>query len=196
MKIRAAIVSFALVFASVPAFAQSTRVNGNGNNGSSNGTKDLSAQVADLEARVAKLEGNITSADLVGQYHFVLFDVPLSAAIPALPRSAAIETDMDSGTLTLDAQGGGTLDLTNCGSARLTQGPWTIDLQDCGSSGQQIPVTWTYGNGTLNLTLSDENETFPFTVASGGRLWTLGFQANHESDHSSDSLLMIVSRIQ
>ncbi len=105
---------------------------------------------------------------------------------------------MNSGTLTLDAQGGGTFTLasSNCGSARLTQGPWTLNLQDCGPAGQQVPVTWTYANGTLNLTFSDDNETFPFVVAAGGRMWTLGAFAGHPTDHSSDSFLVIVTRMQ
>ena len=127
MNIRTAFVSLALVLASIPAFGQGNHGTANANGGS-NGAKDLSATVADLQARVAKLEGNITAADLAGSYYFVLLDVPLSAAIMSPPRNATIETDMNSGTLTLDAQGGGTLAMTNslCGSAKLT--PHTVPV--------------------------------------------------------------------
>ena len=197
MNIRTAFVSLALVLASVPAFGQGNHGNANGNGGS-NGAKDLSAAVADLQARVAKLEGNITPADLAGTYYVAVLSVQLSAAIASPPRNAAIETDMNSGILTLDAQGGGTFTLSssNCGSAKLTQGPWTLDLQDCGAASQQVPATWTYANGTINVTFSDENETFPFVVAAGGRLWTLSAFAGHATDHSSDGFLIIVTRMQ
>jgi hypothetical protein len=192
MNIRTAFVSLALVLASAPAFAQGNH-GANAGNGGGNGTKDLSDQLAQLTARVAKLEGNITAADLAGTYNFVVIDVPLAAAVASPPRPARIETDATSGTLVLNADGTGSIAGVNCGGVRLIQGSWTLEDQGT-TCDAQANITWSYENGTLTTT--EGNEQLPFTVAAGGRVWTLAGASFHAQDHSSDMLLFIVTRLQ
>ena len=187
MNVRAAALFLGLVFVSLPAQAQQ---------GPPAGAGGVAGQVADLEARVAKLEGNIVAADLAGTYSVTGVDTPLSALVAGNPpRNATIQSIVFTGTLTVNANGTGVLSPTTCSGSMLTQGPWTLVPVNCNGDSPQN-FTWTYANGNVTATFSGELGAMKFSVGLGGRLLTTVFAPFHTDDKSSDSVLLILMRLQ
>jgi len=189
MRIRAAfLLVFVFVFTALPAHAQ-------GPGGPPPNYKELVTQMADLQARVAKLEGNITAADLAGTYTALVLDTSMRgfrAGTP--PRLAAIETSSLRGTITLNADGTGSTAFIGCEGSSLTLNGAMAGL-DCGES-ENTNVTWTYDAGVVTVTFLNDGDQIPFSVAVGGRLLTMGFAPFHPGDLSSDSLLIILTRLR
>jgi hypothetical protein len=123
----------------------------------------LRARVARLEARVAKLNGHIVATDLVGTYTISDVQTNLFGGSPAMVQTGTIE-----GTLTMAADGTGSIDGTALG-ATLSEGtPWSLTP---GGAAFSRTFTWTYdGAGILTLVLPEG--TRPFHLAAGGRVMT------------------------
>jgi hypothetical protein len=186
MNMRAAFVLFVVVIAAVPAQAQ-------GAAGPPPNYRQLVAQMADLEERIAKLEGNITSADLVGTYAVTEITIPIHgrfANSASFVNPASIEADGVTGTVTLNADGSGSLAQSGCGG-RLTEGSWTFSS---GCGGGVANGTWTYANGTVALDMAEFHAQF--SVGVGGRLLTTAFGGIHADNQSSDTVVVIASRLQ
>lgn len=151
-----------------------------------------------LDARVAKLEGNITEDDLVGTYAIAGIDIPLSGRAPGGPlgiRRATIQTDGFTATLTLNFDRSALFVIGACGSSILTEGFFTLTSEDCGA-GTEAPGTWSYTDGTLALSIPDLNFNAPLSVGVGGRLLTTAHAPFHAADSSSDTVIVIGSRLQ
>jgi hypothetical protein len=154
-------------------------------------TTDLAA----LEARVAKLEGNIAAADLAGTYSLIVFNTSMTAfhsGAPAIP--ATISTGALRTTLTLNANGTGTVGAQQCEGSTLTQGTWAMNGTDCSDAGGS--VTWTYAAGIVTVNFPADNEQIPFNVGVGGRLLVNAFAPFHPDDPSSDQILFVASRLK
>jgi hypothetical protein len=195
MKIRAALMLFAFVFAPLPAFAQGPP--GGGAPGAQGGVvQALSDQIAALTARVNKLEGDIVAADLVGSYTLSFLDIPLSAAVPGV-RPATVSTSAGMVTVTLNANGTASMAEITCGGARLIQGPWALVPDPDACEGFSSSPSWTYANGILTLFFDPEqSEGFPFRLAVGGRFGIAAVAPFHPQDPSSDNIVMILSRLR
>ena len=151
-----------------------------------------------LDARVAKLEGNITEDDLVGTYALAGIDIPLSGRVgqpPAIVRRATIRADGFTATVTLSSGGLASFAIATCGSSILTEGLFTLTSEDCGA-GTEAPGTWSYTGGTLALSIPDLGFNAPLSVGVGGRLLTTAHAPFHAADSSSDTLIIIGSRLQ
>jgi len=189
MKPRVASLLVAFAFLSVPVFAQ-----GPPGGGGVNPVQALSNQLAALTARVSKLEGNIVASDLVGTYQFTVLDTVMNAAHP--PQPASINTSSASATLTLNADGTGSLSNLDCANSTLFVGTGTMTgANNCGGE-TGVDVTWTYENGVTTITFLDDGDVIPFPVAAGGRLMIGGAAPFHPGDPSSDSILFIVTRLK
>jgi hypothetical protein len=176
MNMRAAFVLLVVVTAAVPAQAQGVA-------GPPPSHWQLVAQMADLQARVAKLEGNITASDLVGTYAVASISIPIHA-------TPSIEVDGVTGTVTLNADGSGSLAQSGCGG-RLTAGSWVF-TSGCG--GGVANGTWTYANGTLAVDMGEFHAQF--SVGVGGRLLTTALADIHADNQSTVAVIMIASRLQ
>jgi hypothetical protein len=199
MTVRTVVVSSALLLASIPAHAQ-------GPGGPP--PNSLAAQVAALQTRVSKLEGNIDASDLVGTYSLLVMDTVMTAFHPGVPGGvspvpATITTNSTNATFTLNADGTGSVNISVCEMARLTQGTWSLTGDSsCGPQSTQRALTWTYANGVNSITVLDDNGNpdhngpLSFTVALGGRLLVLGGSPFHPADPSSDHLLFLATRLR
>lgn len=188
MKIRVASVVLAVMFVSSPAFAQ-------GRPGPPANPQQLAEQVAALAARLDKLEGKITAADLAGTYTLTGLDGVMSGFVPGAPaHNATIQTVAFTGTVTLNADGTGSFNPVACDGAELTQGSWTLTPVNCIDAPES--ATWTYADGTVTLKTEEEQDGFTLSVALGGRLLVTAFGAFHAQDPSSDSVLMILTRLR
>jgi hypothetical protein len=188
MNLRVAAFAVACGIMSLPAYAQ-------GPGGPPPNYNQLVSQIADLQARVAKLEGNITAADLAGTYTAIVLDTSLRGFRPGTPpRLASIETSSLRGAITLNADGTGSAAFVGCEGSRLILNGAMSGL-DC-SDEENSDLTWTYAAGVVTITFLSDGDQIPFNVGVGGRLLTMGFAPFHASDLSSDSLLIILSRLR
>ena len=191
MNIRTASLSFAFIFATLPAFAQ-------GPPGAQGGViQALTNQLAALSARVDKLEGNIVAGDLVGSYTLSIIDIPMSGGVLGV-RPATISTDAAMATVTLHLDGSASFDLITCGGSRLIQGSWAliVDPDACSDPPPSDPH-WTYADGILTLFFdAEEKEGFPLSLAAGGRFGIVVGAPFHPQDPSSDEILVILSRLK
>jgi hypothetical protein len=190
MKIRVASLLFAFVFG---FSALQARAQGPG--GPPFNPQQLQAQVAALAARVtaqqdqintlqgqvAKLDGNITAADLVGTYNLIDFQLKLLDGV-----SPSITHEVNQGTLTLNADGSTSVNLTGTGH-RLTPGSplFTLFESGTGSFG-----TWTYDNGTVRFSEGAGG----FSVGSGGRVLIAGGSKITSAGGSDE--IAILTRLQ
>jgi hypothetical protein len=193
MSFREASVVVALVITvAVPARAQGP---GQGPGQPPPNNQGLAAQIADLQARVAKLEGNIVASDLAGTYSVTLLSTTMTALRPGTPVvNATINTAAGRGTITLNANGTGTLSGLTCEGSTLIQGSWAMHGFDCSEPSDS--VTWTYANGVITITFLSDGDEIPFTVALGGRLFMMAFAPFHPSDPSSDQFMLIATRLR
>jgi hypothetical protein len=118
----------------------------------------LTAKLDALQARVAKLEGGqVTASDLAGTYGVYL----LGTELRAFPSRISSETV--TGTLTLNADGTGSVTVTDkmflltVGGALTTPGP---------QAGADT-FTWTTDGHTVSSAIFD---FLPLTIGAGGRL--------------------------
>jgi hypothetical protein len=135
--------------------------------------------VANLRARVATLEGRIVAADLVGTYRLVGVLTDLDGGVPA-----RVETIAFSGTITLAADGTGSIDVTGNGIELVQGTPWSeapLLVQDGASS-----FTWTYSDGTLSI----PDLGISLSVGVGGRVLS---SAGLSDDNTVD--LYILTRL-
>jgi hypothetical protein len=150
-----------LAFASLPARADDLP----------RGRTALQRAVAALSARVSKLEGNIEAADLAGTYRLVVYAGGLSALVtnpgppPTAVENATISHFVISGTVTVNADGTGSIDLAGSGFT-LTQGTWAVAP---GTFSGSETFTWTYAIGVVGVAFSD-GTSINFNVGPGGRL--------------------------
>jgi hypothetical protein len=154
----------------------------------------LTARVAALESSVGKLDGNtnLGTADLVGTYVVQAINVPLRGLIPgAPPINAVIGADAFSGTIQVNADGNLMFTSQTCDGSRLTQGFWTLVSIAC--AGLTPNGTWSYANGTVHVTAGQFDAQF--SVALGGRLMTGAFAPFNAADRSSDTIIMVLSRV-
>jgi hypothetical protein len=200
MNFRAASLVIALVIAPFPAYAQGAPGSVSGAGAIQTLTRDLAA----LTARVSKLEGNIVPADLVGTYTLAGISIPMQGAVPGV-RPAAIVTEALMARLTLNANGSITPSplpsaLPRCGRIKLTQGSWALTDESplpgetCDEESPFNP-TWSYADGILTLN-TEENEAIPFSMAAGGRFGIVSFAGFHPQEASSDTFMLILSRLQ
>ncbi len=198
MNIRAASLVIALVIAPLPAYAQGAP----GSIPGAGAIQTLAGDLAALTARVSKLEGNIVAADLVGTYTLAGISIPMSGAVPGV-RPATIVTEAFMATLTLNADGSVTGSASTqlfCGRIKLTQGSWALtdetalSGETCDDESLFIP-SWSYANGILTLN-TEEDEAIPFSMAAGGRFGIVSFAGFHPQDSSSDTFMLILSRLQ
>jgi hypothetical protein len=153
--------------------------------------------MADLQARVAKLEGNITAADLAGTYTAIVLDTSMTGFRPGTPpHFATIATSSLRGAITLNADGTGSTAFIGCEGSHLNLGTGALTGVDCTEEEGNTGVTWKYEAGVVTITFLSDGDQIPFNVAVGGRLLTMGFAPFHASDPSSDSLLIILSRLR
>ena len=189
MKIRIAALAFVGAIASLPAYAQ-------GPGGPPPNYQQLVSQLADLQARVAKLEGNITAADVAGTYTVLVLDTVMTGFRPGTPpHLATIETTSVFGTITLDANGTGSTSVIECEGSRLTLATGAMTGVDCSES-ENTSVTWTYAAGVATITFLNDGDQIPFVVGLGGRLLIAGAAPFHPGDPSSDSILLLLTRLR
>jgi hypothetical protein len=185
----------AFAFISISTHAQGPFPPGGRGGGPGTSLPDLAAQIAALEARVAKLEGQITMADLAGNYSLFGLLNHLEALIPGAPgsppqRNALIGNAIVRAAVTLNANGSGSVQSTFTGGV-LQQGPWTLEL--FAESGPN-ELTWSYDPTTgVGSVLTDEGEQLRFRTAAGGRIW-VGNNAESEAGDFSETLLTILVR--
>lgn len=145
----------AFLFAPLPAHAQS-----------------IASRMAALEARVAKLEGSITATDLAGTYRAAAHAIDLDGQDQSAGGSATVTIFAYGGTLTLNANGNGTI-VTGGGTSgaiQLVEGtPWT-DSAQLFPADPPTAITWTYANGILNITDGTVNLDLDLIVGAGGRV--------------------------
>ena len=188
MTIRAALLmSFVFVVTVAPARAQ-------GPAGRPPSYQQLVALLEDLQARVAKLEGDITAADLVGTYTALIMDTNLDG-VNLFDPQASITTRTTSGTITLNADGTGSVGGGLCEGSKLTVSTGTLVGVDCTEAGTGN-VTWTYADGVATITFLDDGDQIPLNVALGGRLMINGGSFFHASDPSSNHLQFILTRLR
>jgi len=156
----------------------------------------LQANLASLQASFAKLDGNanLTSADLAGTYNVRAIDVALRALVPGTPpQNAFIEADAFSGTLQVNADGTLLFTSITCDGSRLTQAMWSLVGLNCNNGGVGPNGTWTYSQGMVHVTAN--NFDAQFNVALGGRVMTSAFSSFHGLDPSSDTPIIILTRV-
>ena len=158
--------------------------------------RSLYRAVAALNARVSKLEGNIEAADLAGTYGLVIYSGNLAALVtnpgppPTVAQNAGITHDVLSGTVTVDADGTGSLTLTLNGFV-LTQGTWAVAARTF--SGSET-FTWTYANGVVAMAFED-GSSINLNVGPGGRLMVGVLSEFHADRHEGETDLVILTRL-
>ena len=179
-----------VAFIAAPVFAQGRppTVPGGG------GVQELASQLAALQARVAKLEGNIVAADLAGTYSVTLFGTNMNGARAVPPRAATINTIAGRGTLTLNADGTGTIASLACEGSEMVVATGAMHGVDCSEPDSE--VTWTYAEGVATVTFLGDGDQLPFNVSLGGRYLTVAFAPFHPSEPGSDHVLIIATRLK
>jgi len=155
----------------------------------------LQANLANLTASFAKLDGNknLSTADLVGTYSLTGIDIPLSGFKPGVPpRPAKIVTNGFAGTVTANPDGSASLLVDSCGGSALNLSNGLYSFNDCSSSSPEAG-TWSYDNGIVTVHFPDIEATF--NVGLGGRVMTTAVLHDHGTDQSSDTLIIVMSRI-
>jgi hypothetical protein len=142
----------------------------------------LRARVARLEARVEKLEdGRVVAADLVGTYGLLDIATYLAGGNPA-----QVTAQTTAGTVTLAADGTGSVSLKDLGANLIQGSPWFLTPVD---RSEAAAFTWTYDTGTLRITPQGGVEA-AFQVPAGGRVLTFVSSDSHHAE------LGILTRLQ
>jgi hypothetical protein len=147
--------------------------------------------VAALNARVSKLEGNIGAADLAGNYRLVVYAGGLSPLVtnpgppPTVVENASIAHFVMSGTVVVNADGTGSMDIAGSGIT-LTQGAWAVSP---GTFSGSETFTWTYATGVVSVGFLD-GSTIDFNVGPGGRL-----MVGVASESDGETSLAILTRL-
>jgi hypothetical protein len=185
MKIRITSIVSALVLAlgvsALPAYAQGPP-----------SITGLAKVVADLSARVAKLEGNISAADLAGTYAVHTIDNQVSA----IAGQSMVHPQVSAGTVTLAADGTGTLTSGACGGFFLQLPTNAVTPENC--SGQlHYPFAWKYADGILTETIQTDFGPFDvlFDVGVGGRVMTTSFAPYNPFAGAGDTIFIILTRL-
>lgn len=148
------------------------------------------AELAALTERVAKLEGQITGADLAGTYSLFVFENHLAS--PA-HSSGGVRFQEFTGTVTVDANGNGSYNISGFAGANLT----LAGLLDASPNGGPITGNFTasYANGVVTV-VNFAGGTFTMNVAVGGRVF-VGIVPTFDAvnERFTDSLVLM-TRLQ
>jgi hypothetical protein len=146
----------------------------------------LLAAVNGLSARVSKLEGNITVADLAGNYWFDGFQTELGS------HYVANYVYHGTATLTMTAPTGGEITLSSpeTGTQLNFGSPFTIGPFS-GAGGGSYSVPWNFTGGTVNI---GDATSGGLAVVAGGRLLVGAFSNPPPAGDGTQVLLLLTRK--
>ena len=155
---------------------------------------ELRSTAAALQAKVDALAALVAPANLAGTYAVTGFQNELDPVVPASStnpfRPASVGSYVYTGTLTLSADGTGSVTLEQNGSYLIFGQP---SLASADQPAGTVTFDWTYANGIVSLSSASQPKTdgTTFNVALGGQVMT------HASANASDGtdVLIVLTRL-